>query len=137
MRDRFTRRTFLSLTGGAAAAVSSSNGLCAVNRATELVRGGADTLDAAVEGVKIKELGPELDSVGYGALPHEDGVGQLDVPDGESMVTRRPTGTINLDVVNAHGDVSSGTTFYSAKYAAHEGKNGALRDTAHLHERPN
>ncbi|HYC31898.1 MAG TPA: N(4)-(beta-N-acetylglucosaminyl)-L-asparaginase [Gemmatimonadales bacterium] len=213
MRDRFTRRTFLGLTGGAAAAaalplvpppprrstvaraaaVSSSNGLRAVTRAMELVQGGADTLDAAVEGVKIQELDPEDDSVGYGGLPNEDGVVQLDascmhgptrragavaalegirtpsevarlvlkytdhillvgegakrfalsygfkeedlltpasrqkwlewranrgkeddwldVPEGEPLVAgRRPTGTINLDVVNARGDVSSVTT---------------------------
>jgi N4-(beta-N-acetylglucosaminyl)-L-asparaginase len=34
----------------------------------------------------------------------------LDVPDNESMVTGRPTGTINLNVVNARGDLSSVTT---------------------------
>jgi N4-(beta-N-acetylglucosaminyl)-L-asparaginase len=341
MRDRFSRRTFLGLTGGAAAAaalplvpppprraavaraaaVSSSNGLRAVTRAMELMLGGADTLDAAVEGVKIQELDPEDDSVGYGGLPNEEGVVQLDascmhgptkraggvaalegvktpsevaklvlkytdhillvgegakrfalsygfkeedlltpasrqkwlewranrgtdddwldVPETEAMVAR-PTGTINLDVVNARGDVSSVTTtsglawkipgragdspivgagqytdndvgaagstgrgeanimacggfltvehlrrglaptdaciatlkrvlhltpprllypdgrprfnlsyyavskrgdfgaasFYPGKYAAHDGKDGALRDTAHLHERP-
>src|SRR5687768_17316104 len=93
-----TRRTFLEASGLAAAsvalpavspaiirrrasrpaAVSSSNGLRAVNRAMELVLGGADTLDAAVEGVKIQELDPSDNSVGYGGLPNEDGVVQLD-----------------------------------------------------------
>ena len=173
------------------AAVSSSNGLRAVNRAMELILGGADTLDAAVEGVKIQELDPSDNSVGYGGLPNEEGVVQLDascmhgptrragavaalegiktpsevarlvlkytdhillvgegakrfalsygfkeenlltpesrqlwltwranrgpdddwldVPENEPMVAR-PTGTINLDVVNAQGDVSSVTT---------------------------
>ena len=216
MRDRLSRRAFLGMTGGAAAAaalplspplpppvrrhalarpaaVSSSNGLRAVTRAMELVLGGTDTLDAAVEGVKIQELDPEDDSVGYGGLPNEDGVVQLDascmhgpsrraggvaalegiktpseiarlvlkytdhillvgegarrfalsygyreedlltpaarqqwlewranrgadddwldVPTGESMVARpRPTGTINLDLVNARGELSSVTT---------------------------
>ncbi len=158
----------------------------------ELVLGGSDTLDAAVEGVKIQELDPADDSVGYGGLPNEDGVVQLDascmhgpsrraggvaalegiktpsavallvlkytdhvllvgegakrfalsygfqeeelltaesrqrwlewranrsadddwldVPDNESMVTGRPTGTITLNVVNARGDLSSVTT---------------------------
>jgi N4-(beta-N-acetylglucosaminyl)-L-asparaginase len=211
MRDRFSRRTFLGLTGGAvaatalpqappparrqavarAAAISSSNGLRAVTRAMELMVAGTDTLDAAVEGVKIQELDPEDDSVGYGGLPNEDGVVQLDascmhgptrraggvaalegiktpsevarlvlkytdhillvgegakrfalsygfkeedlltpasrqqwlewranrgkdddwldVPAREPMVAR-PTGTINLDVVNARGDISSVTT---------------------------
>jgi N4-(beta-N-acetylglucosaminyl)-L-asparaginase len=206
-----SRRTFLSASGFAAAtvalpstssailgrgtsrqaAVSSSNGLRAVNRAMELVLGGADTLDAAVEGVKIQELDPSDNSVGYGGLPNEDGIVQLDascmhgptrragavaalegiktpsevarlvlkytdhillagegakrfalsygfkeedlltpesrqlwltwranrgpdddwlnVPEDEPLVAR-PTGTINLNVVNAKGDVSSVTT---------------------------
>ena len=42
------------------------------------MRQGADTLDAAVEGVKIQELDPEDTSVGYGGLPNELGVVQLD-----------------------------------------------------------
>ena len=37
-----------------------------------------DTLDAAVEGVKIQELDPADSSVGYGGLPNEEGVVQLD-----------------------------------------------------------
>ena len=175
-----------------AAAVSSSNGLRAVTRAMELVLGGTDTLDAAVEGVKIQELDPADNSVGYGGLPNENGVVQLDascmhgpskragavaalegiktpsevarlvlkytdhillvgegakrfalsygfqeeelltpesrqlwlewranrspdddwldVPENQSMVTGRPTGTINLNVVNARGELSSVTT---------------------------
>jgi N4-(beta-N-acetylglucosaminyl)-L-asparaginase len=205
-----SRRTFLGASGVAAvtvavpstaavfrrqasrpAAVSSSNGLRAVNRAMELVLGGTDTLDAAIEGVKIQELDPKDNSVGYGGLPNEDGIVQLDascmhgptrragavaalegiktpsevarlvlkytdhimlvgegakrfalsygfkeedlltpesrqlwltwranrgpdddwlnVPDSEPMVAR-PTGTINLDVVNVNGDISSVTT---------------------------
>src|SRR5688500_18068073 len=206
-----SRRTFLGASGLAAAtvalpsasaaiirrgaarpaAVSSSNGLAAVNRAMELVLGGTDTLDAAVEGVKIQELDPKDNSVGYGGLPNEDGVVQLDascmhgptrragavaalegirtpsevarlvlrytdhillvgegakrfalsyglkeedlltpesrqlwltwranrgpdddwinVPENEPLVAR-PTGTINLNVVNAKGDISSVTT---------------------------
>jgi N4-(beta-N-acetylglucosaminyl)-L-asparaginase len=181
----------LRRSAGKPAAVSSSNGLRAVNRAMELMLKGTDTLDAAVEGVKIQELDPADNSVGYGGLPNEDGVVQLDascmhgptrragavaalegiktpsevarlvlkytdhillvgegakrfalsygfkeedlltpesrqlwlewranrgadddwlnVPEHEPMVAR-PTGTINLDVVNAQGDVSSVTT---------------------------
>ncbi len=206
-----SRRTFLGASGLAAAtvalpsgsaaiirrgaarpaAVSSSNGLAAVNRAMELVLGGTDTLDAAVEGVKIQELDPKDNSVGYGGLPNEDGIVQLDascmhgptrragavaalegiktpsevarlvlkytdhillvgegakrfalsygfkevdlltpesrqlwltwranrgpdddwinVPENERLVAR-PTGTINLNVVNAKGEISSVTT---------------------------
>jgi N4-(beta-N-acetylglucosaminyl)-L-asparaginase len=212
MSQPVSRRTFLGASGLAAAAaaipalppavirrrgaghpaaVSSGNGLRAVNRAMELVLRGTDTLDAAVEGVKIQELDPADNSVGYGGLPNEDGVVQLDascmhgpsrragavaalegiktpsevarlvlrytdhimlvgegakrfalsygfkeedlltpesrqlwltwranrgpdddwlnVPEDEQMVVR-PAGTINLDVVNAQGDISSVTT---------------------------
>ena len=173
------------------AAVASGNGMRAVARAFELVESGTDTLDAAVEGVKIQELDPADTSVGYGGLPNEDGVVQLDascmhgptrragavaalegiktpsevarlvlrytnhillvgagakrfalsygfkeedlltpqsreawlkwranrgkeddwldVPDSERM-TVRPTGTINLDIVNRKGEISSVTT---------------------------
>jgi len=59
-------------------AVASSNGLRAVERAGQLMADGVDTLDAAIEGVKIQELDPEDMSVGYGGLPNEDGVVQLD-----------------------------------------------------------
>ena len=186
-----TSTAILSRGPSRAAAVSSSNGLRAVNRAMELMLGGADTLDAAVEGVKIQELDPNDNSVGYGGLPNEDGVVQLDascmhgptrragavaalegiktpsevarlvlkytdhillvgegakrfalsygfkeedlltpearqlwltwranrgpdddwldVPENEPLVAR-PTGTINLNVVNAKGEVSSITT---------------------------
>ena len=211
MSQPVSRRTFLGASGLAAAAaampalppaiirrsaghpaaVSSSNGLRAVNRAMELMLRGTDTLDAAVEGVKIQELDPADNSVGYGGLPNEEGVVQLDascmhgptrragavaalegiktpsevarlvlkytdhimlvgegakrfalsygfkeedlltpesrqawltwranrgpdddwlnVPEDEQMV-ERPTGTINLDVVNAQGEISSVTT---------------------------
>ncbi|HEX9691868.1 MAG TPA: N(4)-(beta-N-acetylglucosaminyl)-L-asparaginase [Gemmatimonadales bacterium] len=63
---------------GRAAAVASSNGLRAVQRAGELLAEGIDTLDAAIEGVKIQELDPNDQSVGYGGLPNEEGVVQLD-----------------------------------------------------------
>ena len=50
-----------------------------MQRAYELLTsGGADPLDAIVEGVKIQELDPEDTSVGYGGLPNADGVVQLD-----------------------------------------------------------
>jgi N4-(beta-N-acetylglucosaminyl)-L-asparaginase len=211
MSQRITRRSFLGASGVAAAAatlpmpspaillrsasrpaaISSANGLRAVNRAMELMLDGTDTLDAAVEGVKIQELDPADNSVGYGGLPNEEGVVQLDascmhgptrragavaalegiktpsevarlvlkytdhillvgegakrfalsygfkeedlltpesrqmwlewranrgadddwlnLPEKEPMVVR-PTGTINLDLVNAKGEISSVTT---------------------------
>src|SRR5690606_5267387 len=62
----------------APAAVASANGLRGVERAVELMGRGSDTLDAAVEGVKIQELDPADNSVGYGGLPNEEGIVQLD-----------------------------------------------------------
>ena len=59
-------------------AVSSANGLRAVQKAFDLLMQGADTLDAVIEGVKIQELDPTDDSVGYGGLPNAEGVVQLD-----------------------------------------------------------
>ncbi|TFG54275.1 MAG: asparaginase [Gemmatimonadales bacterium] len=216
MIEPVTRRAFLAVTGGAVGAatihpslrgglaapaihlrgaarpvaISSANSLAPVSRALALMLEGSDTLDAAVEGVKIQELDPEDASVGYGGLPNEQGVVQLDascihgptrragavgalegiktpsevaklvlkytdhimlvgegakrfalsygfkeedlltprsrerwlrwranrgkdddwldVPDDENMV--RSTGTINLNVINAAGDISSVTT---------------------------
>ncbi|HEU5260502.1 MAG TPA: N(4)-(beta-N-acetylglucosaminyl)-L-asparaginase [Gemmatimonadales bacterium] len=58
--------------------VSSSNGLRAVQKAFDMLMQGADTLDAVIEGVKIQELDPNDDSVGYGGLPNAEGVVQLD-----------------------------------------------------------
>ncbi len=59
-------------------AVASGNGRRAVERAGLLMAEGMDTLDAAIEGVKIQELDPDDASVGYGGLPNEHGVVQLD-----------------------------------------------------------
>lgn len=97
-----SRRTFLGATGTAMAAASlapapviaapfvrrsrvsrpvaiaSANGIRGVARTLELVQRGGDTLDAAVEGVKIQELDPKDTSVGYGGLPNEEGIVQLD-----------------------------------------------------------
>ncbi len=60
------------------ALISSANGTPAVRRAVELMSGGMDTLEAIVEGVAIVEDDPNDNSVGYGGLPNEDGVVQLD-----------------------------------------------------------
>ena len=59
-------------------AVASENGLRAVQKAFDMLMQGADTLDSVIEGVKIQELDPNDDSVGYGGLPNADGVVQLD-----------------------------------------------------------
>jgi N4-(beta-N-acetylglucosaminyl)-L-asparaginase len=44
----------------------------------EILHAGGDTLDAAIAGVNIQELDPEDSSVGYGGLPNEEGVVELD-----------------------------------------------------------
>ena len=58
--------------------VSSGNGARACARAMELLKAGADTLDAVIAGVNINEEDPEDTSVGYGGLPNEEGVVELD-----------------------------------------------------------
>jgi N4-(beta-N-acetylglucosaminyl)-L-asparaginase len=58
--------------------ISSANGVRACARAMELLRAGGDTLDAVIAGVNINELDPEDNSVGYGGLPNEEGVVELD-----------------------------------------------------------
>ncbi len=58
--------------------ISSANGLRACARAMQLLRAGRDTLDAVIAGVNIQEDDPEDNSVGYGGLPNEEGVVELD-----------------------------------------------------------
>ncbi|MFQ5572294.1 MAG: isoaspartyl peptidase/L-asparaginase, partial [Rhodothermales bacterium] len=59
-------------------AIASGNGLGAVEKAVEVIRSGADALDAVIAGVNLVEEDPEDRSVGYGGLPNADGVVQLD-----------------------------------------------------------
>ncbi len=68
-------------------AVSSMNGIHAVKLAVERMSGGASPVDAAVAGVGLVEADPDDVTVGYGGLPNEDGVVQLDaaVMDGTTM----------------------------------------------------
>src|SRR5688572_2508217 len=58
--------------------ISSANGLRANAKAMEMIRAGADTLDAVIAGVNIVEDDPKDMSVGYGGLPNEDGDVELD-----------------------------------------------------------
>ncbi|MHC5006847.1 MAG: N(4)-(beta-N-acetylglucosaminyl)-L-asparaginase [Planctomycetota bacterium] len=58
--------------------ISSRNGLHAIEHAMTLLRDGADPLDAIVTGVNEVENDPRDMSVGYGGLPNEEGVVELD-----------------------------------------------------------
>lgn len=66
--------------------ISSANGERAVKRATELLQDKVDPLDAVMSGVNIIEDDPDDITVGYGGLPNEDGVVELD-----SCVMHGPT----------------------------------------------
>lgn len=82
------RRQWLAGSAGAALAaqsgaarniaIASSNGLRPCAKAMEILRSGGDTLDAVIAGVNIQEEDPNDDSVGYGGLPNEEGVVELD-----------------------------------------------------------
>ncbi len=58
--------------------ISSANGIAACAKALEVLQAGGDTLDAVIAGVNIVELDPDDHTVGYGGLPNEDGVVELD-----------------------------------------------------------
>ena len=92
------RRAFLAASGGAALGASamigaapvkdpgpkrpmviaSGNGLKAIEKTMELLKAGADPLDAAIAGVAIVEADPNDRTVGYGGIPNEEGVVELD-----------------------------------------------------------
>ncbi|MEX0728704.1 MAG: N(4)-(beta-N-acetylglucosaminyl)-L-asparaginase [Planctomycetaceae bacterium] len=59
--------------------IASHNGIRGVARAFDMItQKHADPLDAVIAGVMIQELDPDDQSVGYGGLPNEQGVVQLD-----------------------------------------------------------
>jgi len=58
--------------------VGSQNALAGMQRFYQRLQEGADPLDVAIEVVKLQEADPADSSVGYGGLPNERGVVQLD-----------------------------------------------------------
>src|SRR5437870_3694333 len=58
--------------------ISSDNGLAATRRAYEMLLEGADTLDVCVAGATLVEDDPGDYTVGFGGLPNEEGVVELD-----------------------------------------------------------
>jgi len=75
--------------------IASHNGLEAAKRAYELLNCGHSPLDVCVEAASVVEDDPNELSVGYGGLPNEDGVVELDaaVMDG---LTHRGAGVAAL-----------------------------------------
>lgn len=99
MKDKFSRRDFLKTgigLGGAAVlrggnyilaeeksagkmrVVASGNGIRATEKAMELLSQGEDPLEAVIAGVNIVEDDPDEISVGFGGLPNEEGIVELD-----------------------------------------------------------
>ncbi len=58
--------------------ISSGNGAKATEKAYQMIVAGSDPIDAVVAGVAIVEDDPEDTSVGYGGLPNERGIVELD-----------------------------------------------------------
>ena len=61
-----------------AVAIASGNGLKSVELAVRSMSEGIDPLDAAIAGVGLVEDDPDDISVGYGGLPNEEGIVELD-----------------------------------------------------------
>ena len=83
-RDWIAGNAALASSGAALSAtprnivISSENGLRACAKAMEVIKAGGDTLDAVIAGVNINEDDPNDSSVGYGGLPNEEGIVELD-----------------------------------------------------------
>src|ERR1700737_751308 len=80
-------KTAPAKTGSSPLVISSANGLEAVRKAHAMITAGSDPLDAVIAGVNIVEDDPDDVTVGYGGIPNEEGVVQLDasVMDGRTM----------------------------------------------------
>src|SRR5579863_6016222 len=75
---RATAREGVAAQGKRPLIISAHNGLPHLDGGMEILRKGGDTLDAALAVVTKVEDDPNDTSVGYGGLPNEDGVVQLD-----------------------------------------------------------
>jgi N4-(beta-N-acetylglucosaminyl)-L-asparaginase len=58
--------------------ISSANGVHALEKGMLVLKSGGDSLEAAIAAVTVVEDDPNDDSVGYGGLPNEEGVVELD-----------------------------------------------------------
>ena len=64
--------------GGSPLVISSGNGFEAAAKAMEMIQNGSDAIDAVIAGVNIVEDDPNDTTVGFGGLPNEDGIVELD-----------------------------------------------------------
>jgi len=94
--DALDRRDFIKSVAGAAALSAADfslapaaesgpvflstwpHGKPANERAAEVFQSGGSLLDAVEKGINVPESDPKITSVGYGGLPNEDGVVELD-----------------------------------------------------------
>jgi len=83
--------------------IASANGAPAVTRAMDMLRGGADTARAVVAGVGVVEADPNDMTVGYGGLPNERGVVQLDASVMHGPTHRAGSVAALEDIVHAAG----------------------------------
>ncbi|HEY3740017.1 MAG TPA: N(4)-(beta-N-acetylglucosaminyl)-L-asparaginase [Bryobacteraceae bacterium] len=58
--------------------IASANGVHCCQKAMGVILKGGDTLDAVIAGVNLLEEDPNDDSIGYGGLPNEEGIVELD-----------------------------------------------------------
>ena len=72
------RSQSLTVAGKRPIIISANNGFNYLEEAFNMLRGGADTLDAALRVIRGPEDDPKDDSVGLGGLPNEEGVVELD-----------------------------------------------------------
>lgn len=76
--SRFSLNLSSLQSAGKPLVIASANGLEAASKAMQMIRSGTDPLDAVIAGVQIVEDDPDDTSVGYGGLPNEEGVVELD-----------------------------------------------------------
>ena len=72
------KATTTSVGGKRPIILCAGNGYNYLDEAFTMLKGGADTLDSALRVVRGPEDDPKDDSVGYGGLPNEEGVVELD-----------------------------------------------------------
>ena len=78
---------------------SNATGQEAMQQAWEILDGGGTGLDAVERGANVIEVDPEDTSVGYGGLPNENGVIQLDASIMDGRTYTPPPKTPSYDTL--------------------------------------